>query len=423
MSPTISAIRLSRFLMPIALLIFVSSAFAANENVVYRFKGGNGYGASPYAAMVADKQGNLYGTTSVGGNYTNCAEGCGTIFELSPPAAPGAPWTETVLFDFDGTNGADPLGSLILDQAGNLYGATASGGIANCYPGGCGVIFELSPPSQPGGSWTESVLYSFFGATDDGGNPSAGLVMDLKGNLYGTTRYGGSYGLGTAFQLSPPAGPGGLWTETILHVFGGPNDGAQPVAALTLGLHGAIYGVTYTGSGNSQFGTAFKLKPPTQQGGSWTELIMYHFSGGIDGSYPLANMIIDKDGNLYGTASSAGQYDNGVVFEISPTNSWWVETVLYAFTNGTDGSTPAAGVIADKSGNLYGTTNSGGEGRKGSVFELSPGSPWTETTLHDFLGDPDGEEPNAGLTFDRGHLFGTTPYGGYGVGALFAIGP
>jgi len=406
------------------MLLLASTAFAVTpkESVLYRFKGGSD-GAGPGASLIADKAGNLYGTTVNGG-----ASSLGTVFEISPP---GAAWTETVLYSFaGGTDGANPDGNLVFDKAGNLYGTTyAGGGSANC-PGtvpGCGTVFQLSPPATQGAPWTETVLYSFTGQSD-GANPVAGLIMDSKGNLYGTTFNGGgvtcgSSTCGTAFELSPPATQGAPWTETVLHAFGKGNDGAHPVSGLTFGLHGALFGTTQSGNKTAQAGIVFKLRPPATQGGSWKEGVLYRFTGGSDGGNPTASLIIDKTGNLYGTTFGGGSQSFGVVFEVSFSSGVWTETVLYSFTGGSDGAHPAAGLLADKAGNLYGTATSGGQNNNGSVFQLSPGNPWTETTFHDFAGGHDGSEPTAALTVGKGgQFYGTTYLGGRSAdGTVFRI--
>jgi uncharacterized repeat protein (TIGR03803 family) len=409
------------FTILVVIVMLAPSVFATSpvESVLYRFKGGTD-GATPYAGLVADKAGNLYGTTVAGGTSN-----VGAVFEVSPP---GSAWTEGVLYSFaGGTDGASPWAGLIFDKAGNLYGTTASGGGTSC-TGGCGTVFELSPPAVQGGSWTETVLYRFAGG-NDGSSPWAGLILDAKGNLYGTTGSGGGKSNGgTVFQLAPPATQGAPWTETVLHSFGNGNDGASPLSGLTFGLNGGIYGTTFTGVGTAQSGIVFKLKAPATQGGSWTEGVLYRFSGGVDGQSPVAALTIDKVGNLYGTAVGGGQNSAGVVFELSPpTKGPWTETVLYNFSGGADGANPTSALVADKKGNLYGTASSGGVNSYGSVFELSPpaaqGDPWTETSLYDFVGGHDGEEPAAGLVYGKGgQLYGTTPHGGRAnQGAVFRI--
>jgi uncharacterized repeat protein (TIGR03803 family) len=399
------------------MVVFASAAFAVTpkETVLYHFKGGSD-GVSPSANLVEDSAHNLYGTTLSGGTSD-----FGTVFEVAPP---GTAWTETVLYSFAGGNdGASPHSDLIFDKAGNLYGTTVFGGDQYHCTGGCGTVFQLAPPATQGAPWTEHVLYRFTGGSD-GRNPWAGLIMDSTGNLYGTTMNGSSLGAGTVFELSPPAQGG--WTETVLHTFGKAGDGANPIADLTFGLHGAIFGTAQNSNNQSDAGVVFKLKPPATQGGSWTEGVLYRFTGGSDGGSPSAALIIDKAGNLYGTTNQGGgSSGSGVVFEIS--FDTWTETVLYTFTGGSDGANPWARLLIDKAGNLYGTTTFGGANDNGSAFELSPpavqGAPWTETTLYDFAGGHDGSDPNAGLTFGKGgQLYGTTVSGDtLGAGTVFRI--
>jgi uncharacterized repeat protein (TIGR03803 family) len=395
------------------MIVFASASFAVTpkETVLHRFKGGSD-GAYPEASLIEDSAHNLYGTTASGGTSH-----LGTVFEVSPP---GTAWTETVLYSFAGGNdGAYPYSDLIFDKAGNLYGTTLLGGGPSCYGDlGCGTVFQLAPPATQGAPWTETVLYRFTGGSD-GGGPFAGLIMDSKGNLYGTTFEGGAFvcrktRCGTVFELSPPITQGGPWTEVVLYSFGKGSDGTHPVGNLAFGLRGAIFGTTSTGRSKAKYGTVFKLRPPATQGGPWTEEVLYRFTDLSDGGFPSAGLVTDKSGNLYGTTSAGGPSGDGVVFEIS--FGTWAETVLYSFTFGSDGGYPLARLLIDKTGNLYGTTTFGGINYNGSAFELSPptvqGGPWTETTLYDFAGGHDGSNPNAGLTFgEGGQLYGTTLHG------------
>jgi hypothetical protein len=248
---------------------------------------------------VFDKQGNLYSATTDGG-AANCLSlfQCGTVFQLSPPAKQGDPWTETVLHVFKGGasgDGASPFGGLVIDGLGNLYGTTGYGGTGHCIVlgtnVGCGTVYELTAPADKGGAWTEQVLYSFRGDTD-GQLPYQDLVFDKAGNLYGATQYGGGYGscnapfyrhCGTVFELSPPKMKGGKWAEKVLHSFAGVatgalfGDGASPNGSIVLDSKGALYGTTFHGgyncphNSNQGCGTAFELKPPNKKDGVWTE--------------------------------------------------------------------------------------------------------------------------------------------------------
>ena len=280
---------------------------------------------------------------------------------------------ERVLYNFNGTDGDGPNG-LIFDAAGNLYGTTAAGGGSGCN-GGCGTVFELTPGLN--GQWAETVLYSFCAASNctDGAVPLAGLIFDAAGNLYGTTEQGGSYSgclgysCGTAFQLSP--GANGKWTEKVLHSFGKGQDGWWPDAGLILDAAGSLYGTTSRGGGVSSCngndcGTVFELT--TGANGKWKEKVLHRFGKGMDGIDPEARLIFDAAGNLYGTTQYGGNsYCNvgcGTVFELTPgANGRWTERILHRFDQNlkpTNGLWPRADLIFDTAGNLYGTTTAGG---------------------------------------------------------------
>jgi len=430
------------------------------EQVLYAFQGGTD-GEVPEGNLIFDSSGNLYGTTRYGGVQTG--GGYGTVFELSLNGSGG--WSENILYRFQGSSdGAYPTGNVILDEAGNLYGTTVGGGsVASC-SGGCGTVFELSP-SQTGG-WTETVLYRFGAYSGDAANPVGGLIFDKSGNLYGAAG-GGQYVCNSFYQVScgsvfglKPNGVGG-WTESVLYSFGTGSDGNTPNAPLIFDAAGNLYGTTEYGGGTSQCtynvvsgcGTAFELSP--NGSGGWTATVLYAFQSGTDGAEPEAGPIFDKSGNLYGTTYSGGntqagwcglggQDRCGTVFELSPNGSGgWKEAVLYNFQAGSDGSQPLAGLIFDQSGNLYGTTFNGGNSTGcygaaacGTVFELSPNGSggWTETVIYTFQGDNngggDGGWPQFGVILDQaGHLYGTTPAGGtsscdpygYGCGVVYEV--
>jgi uncharacterized repeat protein (TIGR03803 family) len=343
--------------------------------------------------------------------------------------------TESVLFEFNGTDGSGPEGTLVADQAGNFYGTAFNGGNAGCYLGyGCGVVFELTP-SQ--GGWTETVLYAFTGGRD-GASPAAGLLLDNNGNLYGTTVVGGNLAL--CNDLGPAPGCGVVfkltrstsgWTYSAIHRFSG-GDGAAPYSNLILDRAGNLYGTTrYGGSGcDAGCGTVFRLEP-TNHG--WTEAVLYDFTEGLEGGYPFAGVIQDNAGNLYGTTSSGGLYSYGVVFKLARLRRGWKETVLHSFPGGSNGGTPIGGVIADPVGNLYGTATIGGNQvcyhfSCGVVFELTPAKHghWKPKVIHYFEGPngADGSEPYASLTRnDKGQLFGTTVAGGSSnnAGTVFEV--
>jgi uncharacterized repeat protein (TIGR03803 family) len=372
------------------------SCAAGTATILYSFGSGPTDGTNPAAGLIMDSAGNLYGTTDVGG-----AIGIGTVFKIS------ADGTETVLHSFAGspTDGVNPQAGLIMDSAGNLYGATNGGG-AN----GFGTVFKISADGA------ETVLHSFAGSPTDGMNPLAGLIMDSAGNLYGTTSSGGANGDGTVFKISATG------TETVLHSFAGlPSDGRKANAGLTMDSAGNLYGTTEAGGlGAYDFGTVFKISV------DGTESILFSFSG-VDGGEPEAGLIMDSAGNLYGTTSSGGTatvLTSGEVFKISPAGA---ETVLHFFTGGitaaiTDGGYPRAGLIIDSAGNLYGTTSLGGANDEGTVFKISAAG--SLSILHSFAGaTTDGNEPLGGLIVDSaGNLYGTSAVGGANdAGTAFKI--
>jgi uncharacterized repeat protein (TIGR03803 family) len=308
-------------------------------------------GSEPWASVIMDGAGNLYGTTQFGGIH----EG-GTIFELSPNHDGG--WTERVLHSFGGgTDGALPYAGLMMDGAGNLYGTTWLGGIRDE-----GAIFELSPPQ--GGDWIERVLHS-FGHQGDGFYPFAGLIMDSSGNLYGTTVDGGIHGEGVVFELSPRQG--GEWIERVLHSFGFGSDGVFPYSGLMIDSGGHLYGTTLNG-GAYGFGTIFELSPP--EGGDWLESVLHNFGNGTDGQYPYGSLTEDGAGNLYGTTTAGGANDGGILFQLSSDGGGtWTEHILNSFGNNV---APYSDLIMDHAGNFYGTTNLGGIHGEGTAFMFTP---------------------------------------------------
>jgi uncharacterized repeat protein (TIGR03803 family) len=383
--------RLALALLSALLLSAVAPAHGQTENVLHSFANSPD-GANPrYVTPVLDTTGNLYGTTNYGG-----AHGFGTVFKLTPSG------TEKILhsFDVNGTDGAYPVASLVMYK-GNLYGTTVEGGTYNID----GTVFELKHTTK---GWTETVLHS-FGASGDGSQPYCALTVDTLGNLYGTTYYGGAYGYGTVFELTPSR------TETILHSFEKNGiDGVNPVAGLVL-YKGNLYGTTEYG-GAYGYGTVFELTP------LGTETILHSFDvNGTDGAYPVAGLVVYQ-GNLYGTTANGGTYGDGTVFEVTLSGT---ETILHSFDNNDiDGINPYAGLVVYK-GNLYGTTVSGGGtgSAAGIVFEMTLSG--TETILRTFGGSPDGAFPWGGVVFDEsGNLYGTTFSGGAnGVGTVFELTP
>jgi uncharacterized repeat protein (TIGR03803 family) len=419
-----SILRLAIVGVGITFMLTTGAWAAAKYKVLYSFAIRSDAGQEPAAGLVLDSAGNLYGTTSY---YY------GAVFELTPGS--GGQWTETTLYDFKGGSDAfSPYAPLIFDPAGKLYGTTIIGGGTGCYGVGCGTVFELSPAS--GGTWTESVLYSFTGGSD-GSRPQAGLVRDSAGNLYGTSTQGGDLscgngsGCGVVFKLTPKSG---VWTETVLYKFNGGVDGAEPYTGVLFGKSGNIYGTTAlgggTGCGGAGCGTVFELTP--MPSGAWKEKILYRFKGGTDGAGPVGTGLIqDAKNNFYGTTGGGeSSSDWGSVFKLAHLKSGWKETVLHHFTGSPDAGLPG-GVIFGKTGNLYGAAYFGGGdtgcfGGCGAIFELSEsGGVWKETILHNFRGNADGRYPAGGLTVDtKGNFYGATMWGGSGgYGTVFQITP
>jgi uncharacterized repeat protein (TIGR03803 family) len=312
---------------------------------------------------------------------------------------------EKILYTFDGTHGRDPSAGLIFDASGNLYGTTTYGGTTDY-----GTVFELSPVT--GGKWRQRVLHNFELNGTDGCQPRAGLIFDSAGNLYGTTSECGKFGWGTVFELTPQSS--GAWAEQILHNFNDAGtDGAFPEAGVVFDAAGNLYGTTGEGGVRSLgqgWGTVFQLVPGAD--GHWAEHILYDFNNtGSAGYYPRGGVVLDSAGNIYGT--TADYY--GAVFELSPgPNGVWTESTIHSFPSDRfDGVLPFAGLISDPAGNLYGTTAEGSPSAEGSVFELSPavGGGWTERILYGFGGDG-AWFPEAPVAFDgAGNLYGTTVLG------------
>jgi uncharacterized repeat protein (TIGR03803 family) len=412
----------------ISLVVLTANALAGgNEQVIYRFQGGSD-GYNPSGNLLADKAGNLYGTTVEGGTGGSCGyneNGCGTVFQLSPPAQRGDPWVETVLYRFAGSrDGYYPTTALVADRDGNLYGTTDEGGAHNN-----GTIFKLKRPSSSGAAWTHRVLYNFKGVPSgrgdgDGAQPN-GVVFDAAGNLYGTTDGGGFCTefegavncYGSVFELAAPTGPGGVWTESILYRFGTSGD-SNPHSSVIFDNNGNLYATAYVGG--KGFGGVFELTPPSAPGNPWTGKTLYDFNN-TDGGVPNGSLVFDQAGNLYGTTLQGGAANMGTVFELTPPASpggSWTETELYGFQSfqSGDGNAPLANVTFDKLGNLFSTAWVGGNLNRGTVFQLTPpssGGEWTETTLHTFGSGNDGEEPESGLIWGHdGALYGTTAQGG-----------
>lgn len=319
---------------------------------------------------------------------------------------------QNLIYNFSrGSGGYGPGGTLFIDSSGNLYGAASEGNISGFC---CGTIFELSP--KAGGGWTYSVLYTFSGVGNDS-LPNGSLVRDAAGNLYGTAV---SFGNGEVFELSP--NPSGGWYETVLYSLGS-NDGTGP-SPVVLDAAGNLYGTVNSG-GAHNLGYVFQVSP--NPGGGWTYQHLHDF-GGVDGAYPIAGVIVDGSGNLYGATGSGGNSGNcpsgcGVVFKLAQNSGTWTETVIHEF-NGDNGSNSVAPLIMDTAGNLYGSTAVGGLNGFGLVFELTLVSgKWQAKTLHNFTdAGGDGAAPNSALVLRNGNLYGTTSSGGGGLGECVSYG-
>ena len=357
---------------------------AGHETVLYSFTGGVD-GGSPQNSLTSDSAGNLYGTTYSGG-----AANMGVVYKLDTAGQ------ETVLHSFrGGADGGTPEAGVIRDSAGNLYGTASIGG-----KGGVGTVYQLDASGQ------ETVLYSFPGVAD-GAFPYAGAIGDSAGNLYGTTISGGAWTEGAVYRLDTAG------QQKLLHSFGGGADGRYPSAGVIRDSAGNLYGTTSQG-GTAGWGVVYKLDTTGQ------ETVMHSFTNGADGGDPYAGVILDSAGNLFGTAASGGTANKGVVYKLDTAGQ---ETVLYSFTGGADGRYPTAGVILDSAGNLYGTTYFGGTGSHGVVYKLDPAD--HEAVLYSFTGGADGGGPYAGVIRDSaGNLYGTTYYGGTAnLGVVYKLDP
>jgi uncharacterized repeat protein (TIGR03803 family) len=367
--------------------------------------------------------------------------GQGVVFKLTPQT--NGNWTEAILHNFPSSSGdgGGPNGGLIQDRAGNWYGTTVGGGYHNT-----GTIFELTHRSH---GWAEFPLYKFGTSNaDDGYGPTAGLVMGKAGNLYGAAPRGGPTLGGAAFELTPRSGG---WQETLIDTFSQKNDGGGPFAGLILDTAGNLYGTT-EGGGAYDLGTAYAVEHTST---GWHEKVLHSFdNNGVDGVGPgWGVLFMDNSGSLYGTTSGGGSHtcfaseikaiangpgaghfpgnaigNCGTIFKlIKLADGRWKETILYNFNSGATGSGPGAGVVMDKTGNLYGTTIYGGSGCGcGVVYKLAPNTKgtWTYAVLHTFVGS-DGAQPDANLIVDdKGNLYGTTATGGaYGGGVVFELTP
>ena len=365
------------------------------ERILHSFQGGSNDGANPLGGVISDSTGTLYGTTEFGGNV-----GAGTVFKLTPA---GSGYTEKILHAFQyGQDGAQvPAG--VIELNGSLFGTTTDGGgsedaCGNAPFRGCGTVFELTPS---GSTYIESIIVRIWSDGDQSAFPLTGLASDAAGAIYGTTN-GGSNSTGSAFKLSATN-----YRETVLYRF---PIGSYP-SALTISSEGTVYGTTTYGGTNND-GTVFSLAPGAT--GNYTYSTLYYFQGGSDGANPSSGVIVGKGGKLYGTTSGGGSGGNGTIFELTPSGSTYAETILYQFQGGNDGSNPQAALAADHAGTLYGTTYRGGTRNQGAVFKLRRvAGGYTEKILYSFQGGADGANPYAGVILDSaGAIYGTTVIGG-----------
>ena len=374
-------------------------------------------GSTPAPNLLWTAQGSLYGVAEGGtGNF-----GGGVVFELNLAG------TETLIYSFSAINqGLGPNGGLLQDSAGNFYGTTAGGGYDHkpCKKlAGCGLVYKLT-------NGNETVLYNFLGSTD-GDEPNGTLVLDKQGNLYGTTYSGGSGGggheAGTIFKVTPTG------TETVVHRFGAvAADGKFPNAGMVMDKKGNLYGTTIYGGVDGDYGPGLmchnKCGVVFELTAAGVEKVLYAFKGSKerDGAAPFAGLILDSKGNLYGTTFAGGLYGQGTVFKLTPTGQ---ETVLYSFGQPPDAGFPVGRLVIDGQGNLYGATAFGGTHGQGTVFKLTPSN--QEKVLYSFTGGADGGQPLDGLAMDpQGNLYGTTFVGGIfnnqclvGCGVVFEVRP
>jgi uncharacterized repeat protein (TIGR03803 family) len=425
----------------LSLLFLTPAAQAQTFQVLHTFTGG-GDGALPVGGLTMDRAGNLYGATAAGGDDgNNCptggsANGCGTVFKLVHESSG---WVLNPLYIFHGyADGVFPSGRVIFGPDGALYGVTQEGGEANCNAGfgTCGIVFRVTPPATACRSfpcpWQKSTLFSFNGT--DGAEPTSEVVFDRAGNLYGTTFGGGGNGdaiclyeyngCGTVFELTPSTG---TWTETVLHRFpdaADSSDGQNPYANLIFDSAGNLYGSTIAG-GSSGEGTVFQLSP---SGPGWTENLLYSFDTNTNGIEPEGGLLL-VSGNLVGTTGTGGAGNGGTVFELTPGQGGWTFNLMYSLS-GQKYFGPRASLTMDATGNLYGTTVAGGAYGYGTAFKLTPSNGgWTYTLLHDFTGGSDGSYIASNLIMDAsGNLYGVASNGASGscfrgCGVVFEITP
>jgi uncharacterized repeat protein (TIGR03803 family) len=397
------------------MMLSARASVAGTATVVYSFEGEED-GEYPATELVFDGAGNLYGTTTQGGDFN-----AGTVFELSPS---GGAWTKTVLYSFTGfADGLNPYGGVAIDAQGNLYGSTTAGGVGGlCAEDGCGVVFKLT---RNGGAYTHSVLHDFTGGNDGwgvGGQPA----LDAAGNVYGTTPNGGANGIGVVYRLSPRAG--GTYAFRVIHAFtGGDDGGTGSLGRLLVDRNGRnLYGIATVGGAHGA-GTAYRMRRlPNER---WTFQTLYAFQGAPDAGFPYGGLSADAAGNLYGTTYYDGANGYGTVYQLSRNGGVWTERVLHSFRGGIDGNNPSTNLVFDARGNLYGTTAEGGSPGCdcGTIFRLThdANDDWTHRVAYRFTGVPDGAYSYYSLVPDRaGSYYGATVHGGAdNDGAIYHFTP
>ena len=323
------------------------------HTVIYSFTG-SADGGEPYKGVTLDAAGNLYGTAVTGGSGS-CEGGCGVTYKLTKS---GSTWTQSVIHAFNGADGSGPGSRVTLDNHGNVYGMTPTGGAD-----GLGTIYRIHPRSD--GSWAFRVIHTFTGGAD-GSSGSAGKMIFRNGHLFGAATTGG-LGYGTVFELRPTTT--GEWGFKTLYSFQGAPDGSFPYGALLFDNDGNIFGTTYYG-GTDGLGTVYQLTRGA--GGIWTDQVLYSFQSGQDGNSSISNLVADMAGNLYGTTSEGG-LGSGTIFKLMPNpNGTWTESLPHLFLGSPDGAFPYAGMTGDGTGVFYGATVHGGADGEGSVYKFTP---------------------------------------------------
>ncbi len=386
------------------------AAHAQTFSVIHAFTGVPGQGGFPYAGVTI-RRGVLYGTTQNTFDY-------GTVYLMSRT---GSQWNFSTIFDFDGGNGGDsPMARVVFGADQHMYGTTTGGGNL----GGGGTVFKLTPQASiclsVGCPWNENVLWNFNAFSYDGGRFAGhgDLVWDQQGNIYGTTSGGGNNDEGVIYELSPS---GNGWHQSVLYSFGDLPDGREPYGGLIFDNEGNLWGTTAFGGANNQ-GTIFKLT--NMPGVGWQKTTVYTFQRATDGSDVEGGLVMDSSGNFYGTTADGGSGVGGTVFELSPSGDMYTFKVLYSFS-GYYFCGSRASLTMDAAGNLYGTTHCDGAYQSGNVFKLTnTPNGWVYSSLYDFSGGSDGNEPDGVVSLDSdGTLYGTTERGGSVDGSCSKLTP